>query len=104
MKKIIAILFVAYSSQTYAFDDDPKSNFSTKANIKSSVVVEWITTNDVQNTCEIESKKRGNNGFGFAVQACSFWVGSTCTIITGKETNMHSLGHEVRHCFQGNWH
>ena len=84
--------------------DDPYEVFDTKDNSTTQSTITWLTVDNVQKTCEAESRKRGYNGFGFGVKACSFYEGNTCTIITGKKTTMHSVGHEVRHCFQANWH
>ena len=84
--------------------DDPYEVFDTKDNYTTQSTITWLTVNNVQKTCEAESRKRGYNGFGYGVQACSFYDGNTCTIITGKKTTMHIVGHEVRHCFQANWH
>lgn len=30
--------------------------------------------------------------------------GIACTIYTAKETDLTIVGHEIRHCFDGNWH
>lgn len=88
---------------------DPNSMFSVVPNFTDEVMIKWHYTDDVQKTCEAESRKRGLGGFGYGVDACSFWYKSLfgqrkCDIYTGKKTNLHFLGHEVRHCFQGNFH
>jgi hypothetical protein len=103
MKKLIlsAVIFV---SPAYANWDDPLTPFDATKNIHTTITVNWRPVANVQKVCEAESKKRGHAGFGYAVNACSFWEGNVCTIITSQRPNMHSLGHEIRHCFQGNWH
>jgi hypothetical protein len=103
MKKLIlsAVIFI---SPAYANWDDPNKPFSAIKNIHDTVNITWRPVTNVQKVCEAESKKRGHLGFGYAVDACSFWEGNDCTIITSRNPTMHSLGHEVRHCFQGNWH
>lgn len=95
-------LFVVTNAM--AFNDDPNKSFDTSNNYTTQSTITWRPVEDVQKACETESRKRGFKGFGYGVQACSFFDGNQCTIITGKQTTMHSLGHEVRHCFQGNWH
>jgi hypothetical protein len=84
--------------------DNPKARFSTKNNFTDTSTIHWVTADDVQAACEKESRSRGYGGFNIAVLACSFFKGNQCTIISGKNTNMHTLGHEVRHCFQADWH
>lgn len=105
MKKTIALITIAFfATSASAFNDDPTRLFDTKANYTNQSTITWRPVDDVQKACEAESRKRGFKGFGYSVQACSFFDGNQCTIITGKLVSMHSLGHEVRHCFQGNWH
>jgi hypothetical protein len=38
--------------------------------------------------------------------ACAYWnvVRKECTVITGREYGINYLGHEARHCFEGNYH
>ena len=84
--------------------DNPKKPFDTKSNYVNEVTIKWIPVDNIQSTCEQESKKRGYGGFGYGVDACSFFSGNQCVIFTKKTTDMHTLGHETRHCFQGSWH
>lgn len=103
MKKLtLALLFV--SSVANANWDDPMRVFDARDNTKSQVNITWRSVADVQKACEAESRKRGNKGFGYTVNACTFWEGNNCVIITKYQVNMHTLGHETLHCFRGNWH
>ncbi len=104
MKITALFISLCVATNAMALNDDPNRPFDTSSNYTTQSTITWRTVVDVQKACEAESNKRGFKGFGYAVQACSFFDGNQCTIITGKQTTMHSLGHEVRHCFQGNWH
>ena len=111
MKKALLVVLLLASTSVFAIDEDdnPTKPFSTSKNMTNQSIVIWRPVSNVQAECEKESRKRGFNGFGYGLQACSFWEKTakgedTCTIITVKNPNMHSLGHEMRHCFQGNWH
>lgn len=75
-------------------------------NRKETLVVSWmvVPNSKVQATCETISKDSGLGGFGFAVDACSFWRKDTCLIVTGSQTTHSELGHELRHCYQGSFH
>lgn len=84
--------------------NDPESKFSTSKNFTSRSTITWKAVKNIQETCERESRARGLGGFGYGVQACSFWTGSTCTIFTERMASIHNLGHEVLHCFQGKYH
>ena len=83
---------------------NPEAKFAASKSTTDTKQVTWRYTNNVQRECEAESHKRKLGGFGYAVNACSFWDSTTCTIITAQQVTMHTLGHEVRHCFQGNFH
>ncbi len=83
---------------------DPLAKFDTGNNLVNKSTITWLTTDNLQATCEAESRRRGNKGFGYALEACSFWRGNSCTIITSRQTTQHALGHETLHCFQGAFH
>jgi hypothetical protein len=84
--------------------NDPYAEFDARKNKHETITLTWIFVDNVTQTCDRESRKRRLGGFGYSVEACSFWEGTSCTIITKKRPNGHELGHEVRHCFQGNYH
>lgn len=71
-------------------------------------IITWEQVDDVQQACDKESKRRGLGGFKIQVEACSFWgkrlTIDVCHIITEKKTDLDTLGHEMRHCFQGAFH
>jgi len=69
-----------------------------------TITVTWKSVPNVQQSCESISKQRGLGGFGYAVDACAFWHKDQCLIVTGHQTSMHQLGHELRHCFMGEFH
>ena len=102
--------FILYASMlalvgnSYAYNEDPHQVFSTSKNITNQTMVTWEAVDNVQAACEKGSHKRGYGGFNYPVEACSFWTKSTCHIITAKKVNFHTVGHEVRHCFQGAFH
>ena len=110
MKKALFI-FLIFACTVHA-----NEKFSTESNFVRSSEIIWIQVevDNVFDACDRESKKRGNGGFpkldiGKKMDACSFWdpaVNRTnvCTIITGNFTDQDTVGHEVRHCFQGNFH
>jgi hypothetical protein len=108
MKKAIVVALMLVTTNVFADNDDPRAWFSTNKNMTTQSTVTWRAVENVQAECNKESKRLAGQSFGYAVLACSFWEKQNgrdvCTIITGKNTTMHSLGHEMRHCFQGNWH
>ena len=85
---------------------NPEAPFDARKVMNEKTIITWrrVDVNDVQKTCEAESRKRGLGGFGYRVYACSFWEADRCDIFTSKTPTLHDLGHETRHCFQGAFH
>jgi hypothetical protein len=104
--RLVMCLLIAFSPISMAHNH--LKLFDAQRNITNMSIISWETVDNVQARCEEESKKRGLGGFGINLEACSFWgkrLGAdVCHIITEKKTNIDTLGHEVRHCFQGSFH
>lgn len=66
--------------------------------------VTLMVVDNPQAVCNKESRKRGNKGFAYQVEACAFWTADACTVVISPTASMHTLGHEMRHCWQGDWH
>jgi hypothetical protein len=105
MKKVLLVLSLICST-AYAYEDNPAALFSTSGNKAETNSIRWVSVNNVQKACDGARAQLGQQAYGAAVRACSFWDNKhqTCTVITEKNVSMHTLGHEIRHCFQGNWH
>jgi hypothetical protein len=108
MKKLVLAAFLTHSLVAQAFSyfewDHPSKPFDANPKLRTSVKVEWVTVDDVRKACSDESQKRGHPGINFNIEGCSFPDNNLCIIYTPKATSMHTLGHELRHCFQGKWH
>ena len=104
MKKALLILLLV-SNTAWAWNwEDPDSKFDVSKNEVSEVRLKWVVVNDIDAACSAENKKRGGKVFRYNVQACSFWEGKECIIMTPKTASIHNLGHEVLHCFRGSFH
>lgn len=107
MKKLItAFAILSLTAAHAAQPDDPSIPFDAqKGRYATEMPIEWRLADNVNTACDAESRRVGNGGFkGQNVQACAFWYKNKCTIITKKKPTMHAVGHEIRHCFQGEWH
>lgn len=67
--------------------------------------IKWlqVPNDQVQAICLRVTKGR----FGTKrIAACASWnqTEKTCTVITGMETTTSNLGHEIRHCYDGDFH
>ena len=103
MKKALAILLMTALTNAVAYQDNPYDNHKFKKGTETIAVTVKVVDNP-KAACDIESRKRGNNGFAYQVQACAFWTADSCTIVISTSTNMHTLGHEFMHCIKGDWH
>jgi hypothetical protein len=106
MKKLALIsLFLAQSVLANDWDD-PYKPFNARKNEHKTVSITWLVVDDIRQACHKEHNRRGFAAMKVYpdIDACSFWEDNKCTIITKKNPTMHDVGHEVRHCFQGNWH
>ena len=108
MKKALVLALAVFATVAHADWRNAEEPFNASNKMTEQSQIKWVTVSDVQGTCEKESRRRGNGGFGYPVQACTFWDktsdGYQCTMITAKNPSIHTMGHEVRHCFQGNYH
>lgn len=103
MKTFLLIVMYAVSTMAHAKDIWNKDEkWPMKA--ATSMTVTVIPVDNVQAACEKESRRRGNGGFGFGVEACTFWESNSCTIIIAKKETHHTLGHEFYHCRAGGFH
>jgi len=104
-KSVIIFLAWLISSTVVA---GPFTKFDATKNMTNNSIITWEQVDDVQQACDKESKRRGLGGFKIQVEACSFWgkrlTIDVCHIITEKKTDLDTLGHEMRHCFQGAFH
>jgi hypothetical protein len=109
MKKALLVLLM-FAGTVHASE-----RFSTNSNFVTTSTIKWIQVDIVFEACDAESKNRGNGGFarlgkGLKMDGCAFWSDPTpnktnvCTVITAKNTDHDTVGHEFRHCFQGNFH
>lgn len=75
--------------------------------VLNRVRVRWELRDDVSEVC---MKKVGSVGGAQKVMAkpiaCAVWHVPTqeCVIYTGKQVAHVTLGHELRHCFEGHFH
>ena len=107
LARTIAFVGFLFASTVYATvtdGDNPFEIFDSNRNFTVTSKVTWIPVDNIQATCDREARIRGYGDFGYELKACSFYENDVCVVFTEKKLNMHTLGHEVRHCFQANWH
>ena len=92
----------AMVSQTEYADFKP---MPPKARVINNVKLTWEVREDVGDYC-LSTQKRLGKSQGAAPLACAIWTASLneCKVVTGPNPNHVVLGHEVRHCFEGNFH
>ena len=97
MKLFLAVSMLVATSlanaQSYNIQFEAKPNLPEK-NIR------WVVLDNVSAFCQRKVPLVGTQ----RVLACSEYTDKTCTIYTGRSTDMAIVGHEIRHCFEGQWH
>lgn len=105
MKKTIIFILTLVISNANAsgnYNDSPTKMHSIPELTKKNLIVRSV--DNPMKECDLQSKRFGNGGFAYQVQACAFWDANMCTIIVGKSSSTHTLGHELLHCIKGDWH
>ena len=93
---LIAALLLASSmasAQSYNIQFEAKPNLPDKT-------IRWVVVENVSAVCQNKMPALA----GQRILACSEYNNHTCTIYTGLVTDMAIVGHEIRHCFEGQWH
>ena len=105
---ILATVLFSFNAYAYSTTENPHQVFNVSNTNSNEITVSIIASDNVQKTCDAESKNRGYGNFKYSVEACSFWSaskrGNKCTIVLPRNTNFHTIGHEMRHCMQGDFH
>ena len=108
MKKAIATLLMLplMANAQWSFDNSGGRVFDMSKNItkKTTVELKYVEPQDMQKTCDSLSRKFGNNGYNYGVLACTFFWDDKCVVVVPKKVDMRTIGHEMMHCFQGDWH
>lgn len=104
MKKVVLILALISTVAHADWHADPTANFDASKLTTEQSSISWRRVDDVKGACTALAKSKGLNITFKDPNACSWYNKTQCIIITGKKTTIEHLGHEVRHCFQGEWH
>jgi hypothetical protein len=74
--------------------------------VMDTVKIRWEVRADVVEYCAKAARMTANQAYWSPPVACAVWnvPSKECIIITGTETNHVTLGHEMRHCFEGHFH
>jgi hypothetical protein len=76
------------------------------ARVMNDVKVRWEVRENVSEVCGRVAKLSATQAWMTPPLACAMWnvASKECVIITGKKVSHVELGHELRHCFEGNFH
>lgn len=77
-----------------------------QARLMNDVKVRWEVRENVSEVCGRAAKLSPAQAWMTPPLACAMWnvASKECVIITGKKVSHVELGHELRHCFEGNFH
>jgi hypothetical protein len=87
-----------------AFDETPYDLMEHNENMTNLTYVKLIQVKNIQKTCD-ELK---GSPYPYTVLACAhfrkFLILGICSVYTDQTPSYWTLGHEMRHCFQGHFH
>lgn len=88
-------------SELESFTAKPESQ-----RVLNRVRVRWEVRDDVAQACSQKVSSLAAQKVQAAPIACAVWnvPAQECVIITARQVNHVTLGHELRHCFEGNFH
>ena len=74
--------------------------------IMNQVRITWEVREDVAHFCGFASRMGREQSYLTPPLGCAFWdiLKAECTIVTGPVTSHVAIGHELRHCFEGQYH
>jgi len=103
---VLVSALMGQASAQWDFDNSGGRIFDMRDNTKKSVKItlESVDPKQIKSACDRKSKELGFGGLPHPALACAFWRGNNCHIIVPHKVDMRTIGHEVMHCFQGNWH
>ena len=81
--------------------------FDARVSEASTAIISWEVVGDVDRVCRKLARDTGRD-IRDHIEGCSVWRDvfgiRKCVIVIGERVSHDTLGHEVRHCFQGDWH
>ena len=80
----------------------PEEDSFTPSKSSSQVNVTWLVVDNTTASCK-QYFPEFMEKYPFII-SCTGWSNDVCVIITSKITTHQILGHELRHCFEGNFH
>jgi hypothetical protein len=89
-----------------SYNDDPKILFDASELFHETMKIKWIRVNkdEVLKECNTKREQYNLDKTKNPLNGCTIWDKEFCIVITEKATSMHTLGHEIRHCYQHSWH
>jgi hypothetical protein len=108
MSRLLCVLLAGYLATAHA--EEGKNLFAVTKNFTTETTITWIVVANPDKVCNDTSIAKGYGSYPAPVDACAYWdvdkqtKKNVCTIITGTETSQNVIGHELRHCFAGNFH
>ena len=91
---LTALLFTGCATDSFVA-------LSSEQRLTNKPMVTWEVVEDIDAFCK---KRNINIPKDNVVLACAVPTKHYCKIYTAPTTSMAALGHEVRHCFEGDWH
>ena len=106
---VMAVLTGCASTQGASLPMSELESFTpipASARDMNDVKVRWEVRQNVAEFCGRAAKITTAQAMFTPPLACAVWnvASKECVIVTGPQVSHVALGHELRHCFEGNFH
>ena len=101
MNRLVFLVSTMVLTGCTTIPDAPFQPLNSSERLTNKPIVMWEVVDDVDGHCKKLNDKIPKV---LTVYGCAQPAKTWCKIYTGKTTTMATLGHELRHCFEGNWH
>ena len=102
MKVLVALLLLLSATITPA-DTLRVGQDDLIFNVKpdhTPMIIQRIVVEDLELACHGKPRNPGQG----ELRGCAKFNKTKCFVYTKKQTTLANLGHEMRHCFEGQWH
>jgi glutamate racemase len=74
--------------------------------INQSITIHWMKVPDPNAYCRQIDPKMAAISNDKKILGCAHWskIKPECKIVTGLKDDLVTIGHEMKHCFVGEWH
>lgn len=96
---MLAVLMLSGCASSF----DPYDRFDVP--YARSTALRWVPVDDADKFCRSKMPDGAYPPYPLTeIKACAMYTKGACTIYTNRTASYFEMGHELRHCFDGQYH